>query len=292
MIIPLKEEPVAFNLGDNNVMYFQTSTQDCLPHIRHDHTLVYIYSGKISVQDGENELTGQDGDSIFIRKNHRVRLSMEEGEDKKTQILFLLLNRNVLMNFYHKLSKRKLRSSGRNFTESFLKHSGRADIQSLFLSMIPYLNASRQPGSQVLELKLHEAVYALLATGKGIESVLFDFATPWKIDILDFLNKNYTYNLSINEFALYTGRSVAAFKRDFKKISELSPQRWITKKRLETAHQQLNEGKKVSEVYLDLGFASLSHFSTAYKKEYGISPNKMIHTHRIGGRKIHNEVTT
>ncbi len=282
MIIPSGTGPVAFNLGDHNVMYFQTSTQNCLPHIRQDHALAYIYSGKLLVQDGESELTGHDGESIFIRKNHRIRLSMEEREDKNIQILFLMLNRNVLLDFYQKLSSGSIRSSGQHFAESFLKYSGRIDIQSLFLSMVPYLNASRPPGDSVLELKLHEAIYALLATGDGIESVLFDFADPWKIDILDFLSKNYRYNLSIKEFALYTGRSVAAFKRDFKKISELTPQRWLTKKRLETARQQLHEGKKVSDVYLDLGFVSLSHFSTAYKKEYGVSPTRMMHAQRMG----------
>jgi AraC-like DNA-binding protein len=104
-------------------------------------------------------------------------------------------------------------------------------------------------------------------------SSLFDFTEPWKIDILDYLNENYMYDLSMEEIASYTGRSLAVFKRDFKKVSPLPPQKWLIQKRLEEARRQIDsEGKKVSEVCFEVGFKNLSHFSTAYKRQYGVSP--------------------
>ena len=42
-----------------------------------------------------------------------------------------------------------------------------------------------------------------------------------KIDLLEFMEKNYAYDLTIEDIAHYTGRSLAAFKRDFRKISDL-----------------------------------------------------------------------
>ena len=48
-------------------------------------------------------------------------------------------------------------------------------------------------------------------------TALFDFSTPWKMDILDFMNENYMYEFTLEELAHYTGRSLATFKRDFKK---------------------------------------------------------------------------
>lgn len=38
-----------------------------------------------------------------------------------------------------------------------------------------------------------------------------------EIDILDYLNENYMYDLSMGEIASYTGRSLATFKRDLPK---------------------------------------------------------------------------
>lgn len=80
-------------------------------------------------------------------------------------------------------------------------------------------------------------------------------------------------DLSLKEIANYTGRSLATFKRDFKKISDLTPQKWIIRRRLEAARALVRSGKrKVTEICFDVGFKNLSHFSKAYKEMYGSSP--------------------
>ena len=103
------------------------------------------------------------------------------------------------------------------------------------------------------------------------------FATIEQIDflsdIVDFMEKNYMHDLTMEEMAYYTGRSLATFKRDFKKISDLTPEKWLIRKRLEVAYAKMKEGgKKVVDVYAEVGFKNPSHFSTAFKKQYGISP--------------------
>lgn len=118
-------------------------------------------------------------------------------------------------------------------------------------------------------------VYVLLNMDENIYASLFDFAELWKIDIIDFLQHNYMYDLSLEEIASFTGRSLATFKRDFAKICDLTPQRWIKQKRLEVAHHEIvGNGRKVSEVCMDVGFKNLSHFSRSYKEFYGVAPTK------------------
>ena len=86
-----------------------------------------------------------------------------------------------------------------------------------------------------MHLKLQEGLLALLHTDKRFMTALFDFSTLWKMDILDFMNENYMYEFTLEELAHYTGRSLATFKRDFKKVSELTPEKWLIRKRLEVA---------------------------------------------------------
>ena len=77
----------------------------------------------------------------------------------------------------------------------------------------------------------------------------------------------------MEEISGYTGRSLATFKRDFKKISELTPQKWLIKRRLEAAHDILKtDNKKISDICFEVGFKNLSHFSKLYKEKYGTSP--------------------
>jgi AraC family transcriptional regulator, exoenzyme S synthesis regulatory protein ExsA len=72
--------------------------------------------------------------------------------------------------------------------------------------------------------------------------------SPWKIDLLDFMEKNFCEDLSMEEFASYSGRSLATFKRDFKKASPLSPQKWLIEKpllqRLSSHGPRFHEGDK------------------------------------------------
>ena len=152
--------------------------------------------------------------------------------------------------------------------------NGTPDIQSLFDSIKPFFYSDVEPTEQWLNMKLMEGLYVILNADKNIYSSLFDFTNPWKIDILEFLNENYMYDLNLEELARYTGRSLTSFKRDFKKISDLTPEKWIVRKRLETAHNMIvQEGRKVKDVLVDVGFNNLSHFSRIYKERYGISPS-------------------
>lgn len=100
-----------------------------------------------------------------------------------------------------------------------------------------------------------EGLYILLNTDKNLYASLFDFVEPCKIDILDYMNENYMYDLSMDEIASYTGRSLATFKRDFAKISDVTPRKWLIRRRLEAAHGLILSGKaNVTDACYSVGF--------------------------------------
>ena len=142
--------------------------------------------------------------------------------------------------------------------------------------MTPYFNQEVKPQDDFMNLKLQEGLVALVHINPQFATMLFDFSEPWKIDIIDFLNKNYMYEFSMEELARYTGRSLATFKRDFKKVSTLSPEKWLMRKRLDEAYKMLLEGKKrIVDIYSEVGFKNPSHFSSAFKKQYGVPPTSL-----------------
>lgn len=96
-----------------------------------------------------------------------------------------------------------------------------------------------------------------------------------KIDLLDFMQKNYRLDYSMTEFAKASGRSLSTFKRDFRKISELSPERWLTDYRLRSAVELLRRGRRVSDACFDVGFKNVSHFSAIFKRKFGITPGEV-----------------
>lgn len=256
-------------------MYFNDG-MSCL-HRNHSHVLVYMYSGELEINEWKAVTQLHKGDCAFIRKDFGVQLTKQAYKGEQFKAIFLMFTTKFLRDFYSKLNKNGLPKEVKRSNVSLYKlPSNRPDIVSLFESMTPYFDSGIQPTEELLNLKMAEGVYVLLHTDKSLYASLFDFADPWKIDILEFLEKNYMNNLTLEEIANYTGRSLATFKRDFKKISNLSPQKWIIRRRLEAAHELIRSGEqKVTEVCFDVGFKNLSHFSKAYKEMYGSSP---IHT--------------
>jgi AraC-like DNA-binding protein len=129
----------------------------------------------------------------------------------------------------------------------------------------------------IASIKITEAISILRTLDNEIDGVLTNFEEPGKIDLVDYMEKNFMFNLPMEKFGYLTGRSLTTFKRDFKKAFSMTPQRWLTRKRLELAHYQLAEKKKKPlDVCYEVGFENLSHFSFAFKKHFGFAPSYLI----------------
>lgn len=246
-------------------------------HATETHTLLYLYSGEHIIDDNGKTTVIHPGECVFIRRDHRITMYKNHTETEQYKGISLTFRRNLLREFYNKLNKNEIPENITLLEENLFRIAPRPDVTSLFQSLTPYFDTNNQPSEEIAHLKLQEGIHCLLNTGKHFFPILFDFTEPWKIDIIDFLNENYMYNLSMEDIASYTGRSLATFKRDFAKVSDLTPQKWLINKRLETAYDKLKNGKeKVSDVYLAVGFKNLSHFYFAFKKQFGFSPSTMI----------------
>jgi len=245
-------------------------------HASSEHVLTYLFSGEIVIEDRDQRIVVSAGECVFIRRNHRLLMYKNSKGEEPYKGISLTFNRNLLRESYNRFKKTACPPKVGIPEENVFKIAQRPDILSLFGSLTPYFDHNIAPTDEIAHLKLLEGIYAVLNTSEAFFPVLFDFAEPWKIDILEFLNNNYMDDLTMEEIASYTGRSLATFKRDFKKISDLTPQKWLIKKRLEMAYVKLKEGGMVREVYVNVGFKNPSHFSTAFKQRYGVPPAEIV----------------
>lgn len=249
-------------------------------HTVNEHTLVYVYPGEMTI-DNEGQVTKlYAGDCVFLSRNNKVDVSARPSNGIELKSVFLTFTRPFLIRYFHQMDKSLLPSAEDKRMPNVVLLEKDFHIQSLFHALSIFFIAWEKPTKQYMELKEIEGVEALIAINSRFCINLFDFVGPWKISIPDFMERNFAENLTVQEMARFTGRSIATFKREFQQISNLTPQRWITHRRLEEAHRLLSEGKSPNEIYLSLGFKSLSHFSTAFKRQYGKSPNELLNKHR------------
>lgn len=240
-------------------------------HFIEDHVFSYHISGCLTINDGDKEYVFQAGDFRFCKRNRLAKFIKQPPEGGEFRSISVRLDQQTLRNFSLEYG---YRPDGSVDEAAIINLDPDPLYKSYMDSLMPYLNASGQENEALLSLKLKEAILILLKTKPCLKNTLFDFSEPGKIDLEAFMQKNYQFNVDLQRFAYLTGRSLATFKRDFEKVFHTSPSRWLQLRRLQEAHYLIKEkGKKPSDVYLELGFEDLSHFSFAFKKAYGVAPS-------------------
>ena len=245
-------------------------------HIK-EHTLLYIRSGRAEVVFGGTRTPLSAGDCVFLRKDHRVVVDAWSPEDRGQpfQSIALFFCRKFLLSYFRTLPREDLPLDARPVAGAALKIPSGPELESLFLSLTPYLDSADTLSEEVAWMKRREGLRCVLATDRNYYASLFDFTQPWKIDLPLFMEENYLYDLSLPELARYSGRSLSSFKRDFKKMSPLTPEKWVLRRRLQEAHRLLQAGDcRVSDAMLEAGFRDPAFFSRAYKREYGYPPRQ------------------
>lgn len=265
-----------FNYNDIFFSFFYDDEAACI-HRSREYAMNYVYSGEMVLDNGREQIHVGKGECVFIPRDHHITLYKKACNGERYCGIFLNFTRQFLREMFGQFGKQPVSLSTPEFaTGGAVKLPRTAEIASLFASMTPYFDPEVKPKDDFMNLKLQEGLLALLHIDECFASLLFDFNEPWKIDILDFMNRNYMYEFTLEEMAHYTGRSLATFKRDFKKISDLTPGKWLIRKRLEVAYARLKEeGARIVDVSAEVGFKNPSHFSTAFKKQYGISPTSV-----------------
>ncbi|WP_052248402.1 helix-turn-helix domain-containing protein [Chryseobacterium taiwanense] len=237
-----------------------------------DHIFSYILHGKHDVWVGGKKYSFQEGDFRFFKRNQLSKY-VKNTDNGGFKSIAVHIDQTTLkeMSKQYSLFAEETYSEGEAF---FIQPDHK--LKGFVESLTHYLQEPKVDERIVL-LKTQELVFLLLENNPSFKNILFDFAEPGKIDLEAFMNSHYRYNVSIERFAFLTGRSLSGFKRDFEKLFNTSPSRWLIRNRLEDAKYQIeNKKEKPSEVYLELGFEDLSHFSYAYKKAFGYAPNKRI----------------
>ena len=238
-----------------------------------NHTLSYITSGRNDIYVNGKTHSFKEGEFRFTAKNQLAKFSKFPGANGEFISISIVIDQNTLhsVSGEHGLNKEKTYKG-----PTLLKLQATPLLQNFVDSLAPYLHQSGELNTIIARLKVKEVIMILLETNPALKDLLFDFTAPGKIDLEAFMTENYKFNVDLNRYAWLTGRSLATFKRDFERIFNTPPNKWLQERRLQEAYFLLNEkGRKVTDVYIDAGFKDLSHFSFAFKKAYGITPSKL-----------------
>lgn len=257
----------------NNILFscIGQEKKDFQPFVE-DFALVFVINGTLIINDGNDVIQYNEGEIGFISKNQLVKTQKLPQGNKSFLSISVLLPKDILFQYSKEknLQPRGMYTGKMNFVFAHDIY-----LKSYFKSMVPYFENPEALTDTLARLKTLELI-ELLLRDKRMQNILFNFQDDFKLDLEAFMNKNYMHNIPLEQFAKLTGRSISTFKRDFQNIYNITPNKWLIKKRLELAHYLISKkDQKPSETYFDVGFVNLSHFSKSFKSEFGKSPSEI-----------------
>jgi AraC-like DNA-binding protein len=244
-----------------------------------EHALIYVARGNIDVLfNGHLVAAVKENECFFVHKDSHITLvKYPSNEVGYNFFVMLSFPRHILFELYKTFPEEDLPKKKKitRVKDAVVKFNSSSMITSLFAAFRPYWLLGDQPEDAWLKMKVLEAVRIMSRIDEDAYAALFDFADRWRQDIMDFLENNYMYELTIDEIAHYTGRSTATFKRDFKKLSDLTPRNWLINRRLQAAHHLITTtSQPINRIMTDVGFKNFSHFSRVYRQLYGCTPTQ------------------
>ena len=240
-----------------------------------EHAIVYVLEGEKRFVSPTQDVYVKKGQILFFQ---RGCYSMNESIDVNYRSLVFFFPEKLLKEFVAQ-NLSLFEDYTQSSFEQILSLESNANFDIFVDSLIPFFSSRTNLLNQFLKLKFDELMLHLLDLDRSnqFRITLFNIYQGQKVDLSFFLENYYLKPLSINELARISGRSLSAFKRDFELQFNTSPAVWIKNKRLEYAFFLLqNSQKNVSEISLEIGYESVSHFIKAFKEKYGFTPNKII----------------
>jgi AraC family transcriptional regulator len=94
--------------------------------------------------------------------------------------------------------------------------------------------------------------------------------------VCEFIEAELGDAIAVSDLADIAALSPAHFSRAFRRTTGLSPQKYVTLRRLARAKEQLLEsGASVANVAGNVGFSNLSHFRRQFRAHYGVAPGEL-----------------
>lgn len=238
-------------------------------HLNH---FVYVLKGKKTWRTLDHSYEVEANEAIFVKKGGNI---IHKFFDSDYCALVIFIPDAYIRDFITRKPEIAIGVKSNIPSDSVIPLKMDRTLSTYFTSLLAYFFNQQKPSEYLMEIKFQELLVNMLSlpTNPKIGSYLKDISQNVKPSIKNIMELNFIYNLSMEEFARLTYRSLSSFNRDFNSYYGTSPGKWLTKKRINHAKWLLrNNDQKIYEVAFECGFESPAHFARVFKSENGITP--------------------
>jgi AraC-like DNA-binding protein len=248
-------------------------------------TMHFNLQGKVSMRDqgmGRAFELSANQHNIFYGKEAEGQMNVEELSAK----LFLIqLSKNAFLN---------MAAGGNDAIKQFAGHVASGTSAAFSESNLNIDLNLQNCIHSVLNCRYSDSLKRMFFFSKSIEMLVlqadsYNKSTSQKpqhikneydreriIFARDYLLKNLECPPTLTELSRIAGINEFKLKRGFKETFSQTVFEYLSDVRLELAKNDLlDKRKSATEIAFELGYSSLQHFSSAFKKKFGIAPSKI-----------------
>ena len=155
-------------------------------------------------------------------------------------------------------------------------------MERLHAERLADLPGADAAGTHLVELVMLEALRYAIRTAQADKPGLLRALRDEKIRrVLDAIHSSISRDWSLQSMADVARMSRTRFAERFREVVGVPPASYLSMWRMQLACRKLAQEKEsVKEIAFDLGFGSVSAFSTAFRRLQGVSPSEWLIRHK------------
>jgi len=243
--------------------------------IIHQNMVDMIIAGKKTIIDAYNITALEAGEMMILAKGSSL-ISQAVPKQGLFHSLVIYFSNEMLADFRIKYTTGSNGNLKENAKQPFITYRQDVFISSYINSVLLLLKSPSKFPDQFKQVKLEELLLYLLYTDpEKLQSLSMIAKDNEDMQFRKAAESHITTPISVDELAFLCNTSLSTFKRKFLMIYGTSPQRWLTRQKMQLAANLLKRPQeRSSSVYAQVGYANQSSFILAFKKEYGMTPKE------------------
>ncbi|KXX72371.1 AraC family transcriptional regulator [Flammeovirga sp. SJP92] len=242
---------------------------------------LYMKDAHIKLHSGQDNVEVKKKEAILLRCDTYFLEFLQRQEKDSVEVIAVHLFPDLLKKLYinelPKLIEKQMTNPKTRIVED------EAIIARFIDSLEFYFDNPSLVNEDLLELKIKELVLLLIQTNNvsSVMELINDLYSPRTSQLKKVIELHTFSNLSLEELAKLCHLSLSSFKREFQKVYEETPSKYLSSQRIKKAKELLQSTSlPINEIAYDLGYNDPLYFTRIFKKKEGISPSQFRSTQK------------
>lgn len=269
------------------VKYVETTHNGIQSQTLARYAIGYVLRGTKYIYNGDKRQILNRGDVFYVGVGRHYVENIPDGGQPFEQILFYYtpadLQRILLhLNITYGLNISNDHLCERCNGQAHVAMPGWNALRNFFANTNNYLRDEDFRHDETAEnIKMTELIYLIVSHEECcLKSKVLNNADAAKENFEQIVYDHIFDDVSVEELAKQTNRSLTSFKKEFQRHFQMPPHRWYIRQRL--MHSRLlliSTSKSISEIGNECTFPNTSHFIKLFKKEFRMTPASYRNSH-------------